>query len=109
MKNIAVVGSQQHLGEVLVGQGLLSDADLQRALDVQSRTHDRLGRILMSLDLIRRRQLYPVLAEIWGMPFIDLVAEPPDADLVRQFESQVMMTERFVPMKIVRPNRQRPF
>jgi cellulose synthase/poly-beta-1,6-N-acetylglucosamine synthase-like glycosyltransferase len=109
MKDIAAVGSQLKLGEVLVEQGLLSPADLQRALDVQSRTHDRLGRILMSLDLIRRRQLYPVLADTWGLPFIDLLAEPPDYDLVRQFESQVMMTERFVPMKIVRRNRQRPF
>src|SRR6185436_9871012 len=102
-------GSQLRLGQVLVDKGLLSQTELEHALEVQSRTHDRLGRILMSLDLVRRRQLYPVLAEMWGLPFIDLVAEPPDPALVRQFESHVMMTERFVPLKIMRPKKQRPF
>src|SRR4051812_7704527 len=77
MENVASAREQRGLGQVLVEKGLISRRDLARALEVQLRTPDRLGRILMSLDIIRRRQLYPVLAEMWGLPFVDLVAIRP--------------------------------
>jgi hypothetical protein len=93
---------QRPLGQVLLDKGLISRRDLTRALEVQMRTRDSLGRILMSLDLIRRRQLYPVLAEMWGLPFIELKDQPPDAGLVRRFDENVLMAERFVPVREIR-------
>src|SRR4051794_9574776 len=103
MENVAVISGQRRLGQVLVDQGLISRRDLARALEVQLRTRDRLGRILMSLDIIRRRQLYPVLAEMWGLPFVDLLAIRPDPKLVKRFDSRLMMDVRFVPVRLYLP------
>src|SRR4051794_11940769 len=103
MKNTAAAGSQRRLGQVLLEKGLISRRDLSRALEVQLRTRDRLGRILMSLDIIRRRQLYPVLAELWGLPFVDLVAIRPDPKLVQRFDSRLLMDRRFVPVRLYLP------
>lgn len=85
------------LGEALVQQGLLSPQDLQRALEIQNRTGERLGRILISLGLVKRQQLYQVLAMLWGLPFVDLLRTPLDKNLARQFDPQVLVRERFFP------------
>lgn len=103
MQNTAAAISQRRLGQVLLEKGLISRRDLSRALEVQLRTRDRLGRILMSLDMIRRRQLYPVLAEIWGMPFVDLVAIRPAPELVRRFDARLLVEARFVPVRLYSP------
>jgi len=85
------------LGEALVQQGLLTAEDLQRALELQQRTGERLGRILIALGLIKRQQLYQVLAKLWELPFVDLLQTPPDQKLARRFDPQVLVRERYFP------------
>lgn len=85
------------LGEALVQQGLLSAENLQRALEVQQRTGERLGRILIALGLVKRQQLYQVLAKLWGLPFVDLLQTPLDQKLARRFDPQVLVRERYFP------------
>jgi len=86
------------IGELLVQKGLITSADLTKALELQQRTGERLGRILISLSLIKRYQLYQVLAEQWNLPFADLIQDPPDAELVRKFDADVLVNRRFMPM-----------
>ncbi|PWH17981.1 MAG: glycosyl transferase [Anaerolineae bacterium] len=85
------------LGEALVKEHLLSAQDLQRALEIQQRTGERLGRILIALGLVKRQQLYQVLAKLWGLPFVDLLQIPLDQKLARQFDPQVLVRERYFP------------
>lgn len=95
------VGSMapRRLGEVLVERGLLTREELDRALEVQRHTGDRLGRIVMALGLVKRRQLYEVLAEFWGYPFIDLIETPVDRLLARRFDPDVLVRHRFIPVE----------
>ncbi len=85
------------LGAALVQDGLLTAQELQRALDVQARTGERLGRILIALGLVKRQQLYQVLAKIWGLPFVDLLQTSLDKKLAQLFDPQVLVRERFFP------------
>lgn len=50
----------------------------------------------MSLNLVKRYQLYQVLAEMWGLPFINLLETKPDPALVRCFSSEVLVRRRIV-------------
>jgi hypothetical protein len=50
-------GSQPLLGTVLLEQGALNDEDLERALTAQARNGERLGEILVELDLLSRPAL----------------------------------------------------
>ncbi len=90
---------RERLGEALVARGYLTQEDLQRALEYQRHTGDRIGRILIALGLIRRRQLYHVLAELWGYPFIDLLQEPLDARLARLFDPAELVQRRCFPVR----------
>ncbi len=93
----ASITALPRLGEALVQEGLLSEADLQRALEVQARTGERLGRILIALGLVKRQQLYQVLAKIWNLPFVDLLQTPLDPKIGRAFDPQMLVQKRFFP------------
>ena len=88
----------RHLGSYLVEAGLLSAKDLDRALEIQRKTREPLGRILVALGLLRRYDLYQALSSLWELPFVDLLKQPPDESLVRQFPLEAMIQERFVPL-----------
>ena len=87
------------LGELLIEAGLLEVKDLERALELQKATRVQLGRILVSLGMVRRYDLHRILAEQWRMPFIDLVAEQPDPELVRKFDYETLIDKVFVPVR----------
>jgi len=94
----ALTGPTPRLGEALVERGLLNADDLERALELQQRAGDRLGRIVMALGLVRRWQLYQVLSELWGCPFVDLLREPVDGHLARRFDPQELVLRRCIPI-----------
>ncbi|GBD19277.1 Beta-monoglucosyldiacylglycerol synthase [bacterium HR27] len=93
------VRARERLGEALVARGLLSQEQLERALEYQCRTGDRLGRILIALGYVRRQQLYQVLAELWGYPFVDLLREPVDIHLARRFDPKALVQHRCFPVR----------
>lgn len=69
------------LGELLVGRGLVSPANLTRALDACQRHGGRLGTWLIRLGLVSEAKVLKVLAEQTGYPAasaLDLAAAPPE-------------------------------
>ncbi len=67
----------RRLGETLVAHGWLRPEDLAYALEVQERSGERLGAILLALSLVERRHLYRALSEVWGLPYVELASRPP--------------------------------
>jgi type IV pilus assembly protein PilB len=67
-----VVGGPEggKLGQRLVGRGLVTDAQLQVALDAQQQTGEALGTTLLMQGVISEDQLYEVLAEQAGAPYL---------------------------------------
>jgi len=51
------------LGQMLVNYKLISDADLNRALDKQRRKRQRLGKVLVDMKLVTHAQVAQVLEE----------------------------------------------
>lgn len=92
-------GMKLQLGEYLVAQGLLRPEDLAWALQIQERTRERLGQILVSRGLIRRLDLYRALAELWGHPFVNLLEEPPDPELVQRYPASEMQDAWMIPLR----------
>ncbi|MHA0042333.1 GspE/PulE family protein [Deinococcus sp. PEB2-63] len=58
------------LGQRLISRGLISDAQLQVALDAQQQTGEPLGSTLITQRIISEDQLYEVLAEQSGAVFL---------------------------------------
>jgi hypothetical protein len=56
------------LGEILLGDGLISQRDLDAALDVQRRAGKLLGQVLLEMGLVAHADLLTALAKQQGLP-----------------------------------------
>ncbi|MBC7257121.1 MAG: hypothetical protein H5T66_13570, partial [Chloroflexi bacterium] len=70
-------------GEILLAEGLITEAQLQEALAIQARTGARFGAVLVSLGHINKLAVAQVLARQLGLPFRNLLLNPPEAEVVR--------------------------
>ncbi len=71
------------LGELLVEQKVITDAQLEQALAEQKRSGRKLGRVLTDLDMVREEKLNEVLAQSLQIPFIDVRQLTLDQNVVR--------------------------
>ncbi len=68
----------ERLGDLLFDAGLVTEAQLGRALVEQQRSGERLGRLLVAADVITEAQLITVLARHFGLDCSDLEERVPD-------------------------------
>lgn len=86
------------LGDLLLSRGLLTPAQLDTALAQQQRTGERLGRVLLTLGLVRRLDLGRALAERWGHPFLTVDPETVDPASAHRFPLEATLRLRAVPL-----------
>jgi type IV pilus assembly protein PilB len=70
------------IGEALVNAGFVTDEDIENALVEQQVTRERLGDVLVRIGKLTEAQLVRVLAEQFGIRFVDLEDNIPDPDAV---------------------------
>jgi hypothetical protein len=87
------------LGEALLAAGLIDRHTLEWALARQAETGERLGRILLAAERVHRLDLQRVLGEQWGLDFIDLLRAEIDENLVRRFDSELLLAEGWIPVR----------
>jgi hypothetical protein len=69
---------RRKIGDRLLRAGLISDRDLQVALAEQALTGERLGAVLVRLELVSERQVARTLAQQLGLAYVNLTDHPPD-------------------------------
>ena len=77
------------IGTTMIERGLITNEQLDTALEVQRTTGRRVGEILVGMSAISRFELARVLADHMGVPFVDLRAKPPDAILAGLLPEEV--------------------
>ena len=73
---------RKKIGECLIQAGLISETDLQIALAEHKRTGDRLGAVLVRMNLATEKQIAKALAHQLGFAYVNLAENPPDAAAV---------------------------
>ncbi len=79
------------IGEALCHNGELSGPQLTQALLQQEKTGSRLGDILIAEGFVGYRALYRALAKSKRLPFVDLLAAPPDYDLLSAADAETYL------------------
>jgi MSHA biogenesis protein MshE len=89
------------LGELLIEQKVINEAQLNQALAEQKKTGRKLGRVLTDLGIVQEQQLNEALARHLQIPFVDLkqltldqgtVRLLPEA-LARRFRAMVLKSD----------------
>jgi len=92
--------AELRLGELLVELGVVAEADLARALEVQrAEPGRRIGDLLLELDVVSEEQLYQTLSVQLGYAFVRPEVEPPDAELLRTSHAEWCRSHRFLPVR----------
>jgi len=89
----------QRLGDILLDQGLISQADLTAALTAQKNSGERLGQILVSRGMVNRLALSEALARQCGLPHIDLRKEGVDPNTARLIDPDICRKLGCIPVR----------
>ena len=82
---------RKKIGECLIQAGLISESDLQVALSEHKRTGDRLGAVLVRMNLATEKQIAKALAHQLGFAFVNLADNPPDPSAVVLIPKEVSL------------------
>lgn len=90
------------LGDLLVGNGSITDKQLQEALDIQKKNGKRLGDILRDNHIITENQVIEALMNQLGLEFIDLNAYSIASDMAQLLPKIIAKKYRVVPVRATR-------
>jgi type IV pilus assembly protein PilB len=91
---------RKKLGETLIQAGLITDDDLRSALAEHKRTGERLGAVLVRMNLATERQIAKALAYQLGFPYVSLAENPPDPAVVTLIPKDVAFKRSCVALKL---------
>ncbi len=90
--------AHQRIGEILVERGLVDEATIEKALDLQRETGDRMAQILVDKGWLPEKQLLQALSTQLGVPFLWVRAGAYDGRVVRQIELDVLRRLAVLPL-----------
>jgi type IV pilus assembly protein PilB len=82
---------RKKIGECLVQAGLITETDLQAALGEHKRSGERLGAVLVRLNLATERQIAKALSYQLGFAYVNLAENPPDPAAVVLIPKEVAL------------------
>ncbi|HQY33857.1 ATPase, T2SS/T4P/T4SS family [Actinotalea sp.] len=91
----------KQLGDILLDEGLVTEAQLMAALDEQVIRGQSLGRVLVEIGMLSEAQLVRALANQVGMPFIELADYPVDRSAVARVPSAMCRRYTVLPVGVV--------
>lgn len=97
----AALAWKPRLGTRLADRGLLPREAIANVLALQARWGCRFGEALIALGLVTPQEFAEVLAEDLGVPFADLVADPPDPALCDAADIDLYLRYLFLPWQVV--------
>lgn len=90
------------LGDLLVGNGTITQEQLQKALQIQKENGKRLGDVLRDAHIITEEQVIEALMAQLGLEFIDLNAVTIASDMAQLLPKSIARKHRVVPVRATR-------
>ena len=88
------------IGDIFVSNGLISQEQLQQALDKQRqlKTHEQIGDLLVSMGLVTERDRVRCLGEQWGVPFVELADMQIEEDVLAAVTQELARRFKVLPI-----------
>jgi type IV pilus assembly protein PilB len=91
---------RKKIGECLIQAGLITEEDLQAALVEHKRTGERVGAVLVRMELASEKQVTKALAYQLGFPYASLADEPPDPAAIVLIRKEVALKRVCVAVRL---------
>jgi len=91
---------RKKIGECLIQAGLITEEDLGVALTEHKRTGERLGVVIVRMNLATEKQIAKALAFQLGFPYINLSENPPEVSAVTLIPKDVALKRVCVAVRL---------
>lgn len=95
----------ERLGQLLMRAGIITDRQLNDALEVHKATGSPLGRVLVDLGYASQGAILSVMARQIGIPYIDFSEKTPDPNAVAVVPRELAARYTLMPVEIDDENR----
>jgi len=89
----------ERVADALVAKGLINEDQRDWAMARHARSGAPVTTLVISSGLVKRREMYELLAEMSDVPFSDLVSQPPDQALLAGLVPEQLVTQGWVPVR----------
>lgn len=86
------------IGQMLLEKGLLTQEQLDQALEAQKQSTQLIGEILIDLGFVQRQPFFETLAEQLRVPFVDLSRANVDTNIAMLLDKETAMRHRALPV-----------
>ena len=91
---------RKYLGELLIGMGMITQAQLEECLKEQKANGERLGRILRSKGYVTEQQLMEIMEFQLGIPLVNLETVIFSHSLAKYMPVALAKKHRMLPVKV---------
>jgi type IV pilus assembly protein PilB len=88
----------RRLGDILIGDGVISKDQLEIALTEQKRDHRLLGKILVDMGFVTESIMRSALGEALEQDIVDLSRVVPDPDAIKMINSDTARKHKVIPL-----------
>jgi hypothetical protein len=92
-------GPKKLIGQILLERGLITQPQLDEALNVQKNTTERLGRILVDMGYVTEKDVLRAHAEQLGIPFFDADQVSVDEDVAKAIPQSMVARYKAIPLR----------
>ncbi len=93
---------RKKLGEILVEVGLITEEQLENALQIQKETGEKLGKVLAQQNYITESEIMEVLEFQLGIPHVDLDNIEISSDIIKLIPYSLVQRHGILPIKLER-------
>ena len=79
----------KQLGELLMEKGIINQAQLDKALNIQKEKGGLIGQIFVMLDYVKEEEIAQVLTIQYGFPYLPLESYEISADMIKLIPENV--------------------
>ncbi|NPV45968.1 MAG: Flp pilus assembly complex ATPase component TadA [Armatimonadetes bacterium] len=91
-------GGRKLIGQMLLEKGLLTQEQLDQALEAQKQSTQLIGEILIDLGFVQRQPFFETLAEQLRVPFVDLSRANVDSNIATLLDKETALRHRALPV-----------
>src|ERR1700739_4117287 len=91
--------SDRALGDLLVGRRIITLPQFDEAVELAESWNVRLADALLSRNWVDPRLYYETYAQHFDLPFVDLMREPPDRELLLASDAEAYATRLTMPWR----------
>lgn len=89
---------KKRIGELLIERGVVTDEQLQEALEVQKENKKLIGEILIDLGYATEEEVMISITTQYGMPFLPVESYEIDPEIINTIPADIVHKYNFMPI-----------